>query len=84
MHFYLHKNFILVNSGCYSGIGIIGLLKGLFGSFLVALSSAKEFFALNKENFSSDSACCTAFKLLANTANKKVVSQPKRLKERKK
>jgi hypothetical protein len=49
---------------------------------LAALSSAREFSALNRADFSSDGACCAAFKLLANTANKKIISQSKRLKER--
>jgi hypothetical protein len=49
---------------------------------LIAFSSAREFSALNQADFSSNSAFYSAFKLLANTANKKVVSQPNRLKER--
>jgi hypothetical protein len=49
---------------------------------LAAFSLARKFSALNQEDFSSDNAFCAAFKVLANTANKKVVSQPKRLKER--
>jgi hypothetical protein len=49
---------------------------------LIAFSSAREFSALNQADFSSDSVFCAAFKLLANTANKKVISQSKRLKER--
>jgi hypothetical protein len=49
---------------------------------LEAFSSDKELSALNRADFSSDSAFYAAFKLLANTANKKDVSQLKRLKER--
>jgi hypothetical protein len=49
---------------------------------LAAFSPAREFSTLNQVDFSSDNTFCAAFKLLANTANKKVVSQPKRLKER--
>jgi hypothetical protein len=49
---------------------------------LAAFSSTKEFLALNRAYFSSDIAFCAAFKLLANTTNKKDVTQPKRLKER--
>jgi hypothetical protein len=49
---------------------------------LAAFSSTREFSALNRADFSSDNAFCAVFKLLANTVNKKVVNQPKRLKER--
>jgi hypothetical protein len=48
---------------------------------LATLSSARELSALNRADISSDSAYSAAFKLLANIAIKKVVSQLKRLKE---
>jgi hypothetical protein len=57
-------------------------VEGTVAACLAAFSSAREFSTLNRTDFSSDSAFCAAFKLLANTANKKAVSQTKRLKER--
>jgi hypothetical protein len=55
---------------CQDGVGIFGLLKGLFSSLPCSLFLFKEFSTPNRADFSSDSAFCAAFKSLASTANR--------------
>jgi hypothetical protein len=55
---------------CQGGIGIFGLLKGLFSSLLCSLLLNLRVLTPSQADFSSNSAFCAAFKSLANTANR--------------